>query len=200
MAEEKAGEKAGEKPGGAAGGLRVELYKHLKAESSTYIQEIPKIWLQKFFLIGGVVAFILTKQDIPRAGSYVVALGVAAIPVLALLLDAKMLEFGLHSRLISRFVSDAYRQDAAVARWEELFWGVGGPPRDLTLARVRSFTTVVIVVVPTCVVILLSAAVLDRLYATDFHLFTCAGAAVCLAYLAFSVYVWRLVWPAPKGS
>jgi hypothetical protein len=175
--------------------LDVELYKQLKGESSTYIQEIPKIWLQKFILIGGVIAFIFTHQGVPQGASYLTALGVAAIPLLALMLDAKILEFGLHSRLISRFVSDTYRGDGAVARWEELFWGLKGPKRDLTLARLRSLTTVLILVVPTCVLVMLAAAVLDKLYATQSPLFIAAGGAVCVLYVLAALYVWRLIWP-----
>jgi hypothetical protein len=189
-----------EKVDGSVSGLQAELYKHLKGESSTYIQEIPKIWLQKFLLIGGIIAFIFTNQNIPQAASYLIALGVAAIPILALLLDAKILEFGLHSRLISRFVSETFQNDAALVGWEELFWGIKGPERDLRLARVRSFTTVIIVVVPTCVLIILSTAVLDRLYAMKFPVFISIGGVVCFVYLLLSIYVWKLIWPKPKES
>ena len=191
---------AQEKVEAAFSDLQVELYKHLKGESSTYIQEIPKIWLQKFILIGGIIAFIFTNQNIPQAASYLIALGVAAIPVLALLLDAKILEFGLHSRLISRFVSDTFQNDAALTGWEELFWGIKGPERDLWLARVRSFTTVIIVVIPTCVIIILSTAVLDQLYVMKFPIFISIGGAVCFVYLLLSIYIWKLIWPKPKVS
>jgi hypothetical protein len=173
----------------------MELFKHLKGESSIFVQEIPKVWLQKFVLIGGVLFFILTNQNIPNVGSSLVAFGVIAIPVLALLLDAKILEFGLHSRLISRFLSDTFEDDAAVKGWEELLWGIKGPGRDLLIARIRSFTTVIVAVVPTCVIIILSSAILDRVYPMETPAFVIGGGIICLAYLLFSVYIWRLVWP-----
>jgi hypothetical protein len=180
--------------------LQAELYKHLKGESSTYIQEIPKIWLQKLILIGGIIAFIFTNRIIPEAASHLIALGVAVIPIVALLLDAKILEFGLHSRLISRYISDTFQNESALVGWEEFFWGIKGPAeRDLWLARIRSFTTVIIVVVPTCVLILLSAAVLDRLYAMKFPLFISIGGVVCLTYLLLSIYAWKLIWPKLKA-
>jgi hypothetical protein len=188
-----------EKPNNSISNLQAELYKHLKGESSIYIQEIPKIWLQKLILIGGITAFIFTNRIIPEAASYLVALGVAVIPIVALLLDAKILEFGLHSRLISRYISDTFQNDSALAGWEELFWGIKGPERDLWLARIRSFTTVIIVVVPTCVLIILSAAVLDRLYAMKFPLFISIGGVVCLIYLLLSIYIWKLIWPKLKA-
>jgi hypothetical protein len=114
------------------------------------------------------------------------------------LLDAKILEFGLHSRLISRYISDTFQNDSALVGWEELFWGINGPERDLWLARIRSFTTVIIVVVPTCVLIILSAAVLDRLYAMKFPLFVSIGGVVCVIYLLLSIYIWKLIWPKLK--
>lgn len=188
-----------EKADDSVSDLHLELYKHLKGESSTYIQEIPKIWVQKFILIGAVIAFIFTNQSVPQTGSYLAALGVTAIPVLALLLDAKILEFGLHSRLISRFVSETFRNDSVLARWEDLFWGLKGPSQDLRLARFRSLTTVIIVVVPTCVLIMLAAAVLDKLYAAHFPLCTTVGASVCVVYLLVAVYSWNLIWAGRKS-
>lgn len=178
--------------------LQLELYKHLKAESSTYIQEIPKIWVQKFILIGAIIAFIFTNQSVPQANSNLLALGIAAIPLLALFLDAKILEFGLHTRLISRFVLENFRHDGALARWEKLFWGTSGPGRDLRLARIRSLTTVLVVVVPTCVLVLLSTAVLDRLYYPQAHLFISVGGLVCVAYLLSALYIWKLIWSSKE--
>ena len=188
-----------EKPDKPISNLQGELYKHLKSESSIYIQEIPKIWLQKLVLIGGIIAFIFTDRIIPEAASHLMALGVAVIPIVALLLDAKILEFGLHSRLVSRYISDTFKSDSALAGWEELFWGIKGPERDLWLARIRSFTTVIIVVVPTCVLIILSAAVLDQLYPMTFPWFLSIGAVVCIIYLLLSIYIWKLIWPKLKA-
>jgi hypothetical protein len=41
--------------------LKVELYKTLRKESSTYIDKIPALWLQKFVLIGLMLALLLTR-------------------------------------------------------------------------------------------------------------------------------------------
>jgi hypothetical protein len=123
-----------------------------------------------------------------------ITLGVVAMPALALLLDAKILEYGLHARLISRFISDTFRYDGALSGWEELFWGISGPSKDLVLARIRSLTTVVVVILPTCVVITLSAAVLGRLHG-QFSLFVTIGGFICGIYILLSVFIWNLIWP-----
>ncbi|HVG19287.1 MAG TPA: hypothetical protein VNI02_09545 [Blastocatellia bacterium] len=174
--------------------LQLELYKNLKQESAAYIEKVPALWLQKFILIGGIIAFIFTEKNVPRENLDLLTLGVAAIPALALLLDAKILEYGLHARLISRFVSDTFRHDGVLSGWEELFWGISGPSKDLVLARIRSLTTVVVVVLPSCVIIILSAAVLGRLHG-QFSLFVTVGMLVCGVYILLSVYIWNLIWP-----
>src|SRR5229473_3463422 len=91
--------------------LQIELYKSLKQESASYIEKVPALWLQKFVLIGAIVAFIFTEKNFPQENLTMITLGVIAIPALALLLDAKILEYGLHARLISRFVSDTFSND-----------------------------------------------------------------------------------------
>ncbi|MFP5260415.1 MAG: hypothetical protein ACLGJB_00775 [Blastocatellia bacterium] len=174
--------------------LHIELYKNLKQESAAYIEKVPAIWLQKFILIGAIVAFIFTEKNVPRDNSALMALGIVAIPTLALLLDAKILEYGLHARLISRFVSETFKSDSVLSGWEELFWGISGPSKDLVLARIRSLTTVVVVILPTCVVIVLSSAVLGRLYA-QFSTFVTIGGLICGIYILLSVYIWNLIWP-----
>ena len=173
--------------------LHIELYKNLKQESAAYIEKVPAVWLQKFILIGGIIAFIFTEKNVPRENLDLITLGVVAIPALALLLDAKILEYGLHARLISRFISDTFRYDGTLSGWEELFWGISGPSKDLVLARIRSLTTVVVVVLPTCVVIILSAAVVGRLHG-QFSLFVTIGGLICGIYILLSVFLWNLIW------
>jgi hypothetical protein len=45
--------------------LHIELYKNLKQESAAYIEKVPAVWLQKFILIGGIIAFIFTEKNVP---------------------------------------------------------------------------------------------------------------------------------------
>ena len=46
--------------------LEIELYRSLKQESASYIEKVPALWLQKFVLIGAIVAFIFTEKNFPQ--------------------------------------------------------------------------------------------------------------------------------------
>ncbi len=87
--------------------IDLELYKLMKAESANYFDKLQAIWLQKFVLVGGVIAFLVTHYDkVPEAGqTLVIYAAVLAVPILSTLLDAKILEFSLHTRAISRFIA-----------------------------------------------------------------------------------------------
>jgi hypothetical protein len=90
--------------------LVVELYKTLRSEASVYIEKVPALWLQKFILIGAMLAFLLTqKQSLDFIGEGDPAelaydLALTSVPILACLLDAKILEYGLHARRRDRSV------------------------------------------------------------------------------------------------
>ena len=42
--------------------LVVELYKSLRSEASIYIEKVPALWLQKFILVGALLAFLLSGR------------------------------------------------------------------------------------------------------------------------------------------
>lgn len=67
--------------------ISVELYKSLRAEGASYLEKVPALWLQKFTLLGAMIAFILMRHKELRAeegaGNTLVIAAVLAIPVLA---------------------------------------------------------------------------------------------------------------------
>jgi len=175
--------------------LDLELYKLLKAESSGYFDKLQAIWLQKFVLVGAVIAFLATTEaKLPQLGQgLIVPAAALAIPVLSALLDAKIMEFGLHARSISRFISIHYSGVRNLVSWEMALWGTASSEVDRTLARIRSVATVLMAVIPTMVVFLLSAAVLGA--ATNRNaLCLSLGFGACLFYAIVTWLLWNLVW------
>src|SRR5262249_8762333 len=110
--------------------IGVELYKSLRTEEASYLERVPALWLQKFTLLGAMIAFILVQhQELSfeaAAGSTLLIAAVLAIPLLAMLIDAKILGYGLHARAISRFVRRHTTPDSVEARWEGFLWGDAG--------------------------------------------------------------------------
>ena len=186
---------------GREGQFDVELYKLLKAESASTGDKLQAIWLQKFILVGAVVAFVATTQEkLPQFGRGLVVPAVAiAIPVLSALLDAKIMEFGMHATLISRFIRSRYSDIESVASWEAAFWGSVASPVDMALARIRSLTTVLTAVIPTMVVFLLSAVVLGSMTGQN-PLCLSLGLGVCSIYAAVTWFSWNLVWKHSRAS
>lgn len=180
---------------GREGEFELELYKLLKAESSGYADKLQAIWLQKFVLVGAVIAFLATAQEkLPQSGqNLIVASAALAIPVLSALLDAKIMEFGLYSRSVSRFIATHYADIDTVVAWEAALWGSSASEVDRSLFRVRSLTTVLTAVVPTMVTCLLSAVVLGAVTGRNAVCLS-LGLGACLLYAGVTWLAWTLVW------
>lgn len=175
--------------------ISFELYKGLRQELSGYMEKVPAIWLQKFILVGSVIAFIIGKDgDLTGVKSEALLTAVVcAIPCLASLLDAKMLEYGLHARAISHFIAVHYAEHPLVAEWEQCLWGDKGNAATARLVRLRSFTTVAVTALPTFGLILLAGLLLQGIYGV-WTLWL--GLAVGVLYIVGTLIVWRTLWPS----
>lgn len=184
--------------------FNLELYKSLRSELVLSLEKIPGLWLQKFVLVGAVIAFLITQPvSLPGvsravalpADTTLLAIAVLAIPVLAALLDAKILEYSLHARVVSRFIEQNFAAAPVLGRWEASLWGDQGTREAVALVRLRSLTTVVVTAAPTVVLIILSCMLTGALLQRR-SLWTVLAVGVSLFYLAVTWYVWRRIWPA----
>lgn len=180
------------------GDFDLELYKGLRAESSVYIEKVPALWLQKFILVGGLLAFLLTQNKsfevVGDGDAADTAFDVAllAIPALACLLDAKIMEYGLHARVISRFIEGEFPFERT-RHWERTLWGYSDHRFERQLVKLRSATTVLVTVAPTTLIVMLDAVLLYVRRESAWVLV--AGVAFSLAYISIAVIAVRMVWP-----
>ncbi len=182
-----------------------ELYKLLKSESANYFDKLQAIWLQKFVLVGAVLAFLVTHYDkLPEAGQpLVIHAAVLAVPILSALLDAKILEFSLHTRAISRFIATRLasvdvRSDVLV-EWESTAWGTAGSTEEKRLVGLRSLVTALTAVVPTMLITMLAAIALGQLTQRQ-ELWWSLGIGACVAYAAILALSLRLMWPKSHSA
>ena len=171
--------------------LEVELYKSLRSEASAYVEKVPGLWLQKLLLVGAVIAFLVSEPLTNFAGSEttlgLVAVGV--LPVLAMLLDAKMLEYALHARAISRFIAEHFKEHRAVVAWERALWGEAGTPSVNRLTRTRSVATWIATAGPTLVILIGAGIVIEHVLGN--------GAATTVPVLLIAVgYILATGWGA----
>ena len=161
MSEDHSDETNGEAPRCAdSAEMTLELYKSLLSESATYRQKLGTLWFQKFGLLGGVIVFILAKGGGGMVansafGNQLLVLAVASIPILAFLIDCKIFEYALQSKIISKFVVENLTNHPIVVGWEFALWG----GRFNSLVWWRSIITVAVTAVPTLVILYLASRI-----------------------------------------
>jgi hypothetical protein len=177
----------------------LELYKSLRTEMVGYIEKVPAIWLQKFTLVGAVIAFIVINYKglgaaSPNNPQELLGAAMVAIPLLAALLDAKALEYSLHARAISKFIQKNFGEPAVLAAWESTLWGDSGDRAILPVVRLRSWMTAIVTSAPTILLGALSATALNRLYDGIPPVYLLALALLFGIYVIGGFYSWRILW------
>jgi len=165
--------------------LEDELYKSLLEESKLYREKVSTIWLQKFTLLGGVIAFAVAHNKIASsADQYLLRAAIVALPVTAVLLDIKLGEFGIHANVIDHFIKRHFNETAVISEWESTNWGNSPDQADRWLVRLRSILTVTVTVVPTCIIAILAALTLKYVPGSSWQ-----GPVMPIAYGFCGIYI-----------
>ncbi len=151
-------------------------------------------WLQKLGLVGAVVVFLVKQPEFPKDVPVTLPLVVAAVPVLAAILDAKMFEYALHSKLISEYIAKHFKDVPLVSNWEKVLWESEAKPLRLNLSRLRSIITLTVTIAPTMLITMLSAVFLDSVREQRCQVFALSGGVVCFLYAALGSYAWSLLF------
>jgi hypothetical protein len=137
--------------------LHDDLYRSLVDESKTYREKVSTIWLQKFTMLGAIIAFAATQRESAGQDHLLVGAAILSLPLVAVLLDVKLGEFGVHARIIDDFIMSNFHEPPILGKWERAKWGISeGADADRWLVRYRSMATVAVTVVPTCIIAVLS--------------------------------------------
>lgn len=107
-----------------------EVYKLLKEEYKHYLDQAENLWRTKFIAIAAFISLSLLNEkliDILKShqdkANEVTALGMLIIPVLAFVIDLKILETGVHLRNISEFILKQFNDLSLAQDWERANWG-----------------------------------------------------------------------------
>lgn len=183
----------------------LELYKSLRGEVVGYIEKIPAIWLQKFALVGAMIAFLITnyeKLGKPTNDHPQELLGAAilAIPILAVLLDAKAVEYSLHARAVSKFIEKNFGSPPVLAAWESTLWGDYGDRGIIPIVRLRSWMTSVVTTAPTVLLIALAATALHKIDDGIPRTYMVVLLSLLVIYVIGGLYVRQLIWPRQQAK
>ena len=180
--------------------IDMELYKSLRSEAMGYVEKVPALWLQKFVLIGSAIAFLVAERGNFDGSGNLLVLSVIAIPIISVLLDVKIGEYGLHARIISKFIRKRFGASPLTAEWEATLWGDhdNDPAGVISLVKLRSLMTAVVTAVPTVILILLAGLALDQIKDTA-PLFSALSVAASVLYVLGGLLMWYRIWPREKA-
>ena len=185
--------------------LEEELYKSLIDESKLYREKVASVWLQKFTILGGIIAFAVLRSETTTKNPALITAAILALPVVAALLDVKIAEFGIHARVIDNFIIRSFREPHVLGEWERTKWGIS-KTADRVLIWGRSIATVAVVVVPTCLIAVLSSLAVDSYLGEGarraVHI---AAGAFCVVYIvagctAGPAVLFRRISPEAEGK
>jgi hypothetical protein len=168
---------------------RLDVYKRLRDESWACIDHVPGLWLQKFVVLGATIAFMVQFQDQVQAyAGMAKPLALCSLPLVAALIDAKILEYTIQARLISQFIQEHYADIGLAISWERSVWGVS----HNAFARYRSFTSLFVTMAPTMMLFVLAAGAAATAE-TALFIWTGAIGGIIIYLVLFSV-VWRNIF------
>ena len=103
--------------------LKADLFKELKAEYSFHQSLVHKLWTYKFAVIGSVLMIAVFNDNIygikEEVGFDISSFGLLLLPVLSLLIDFKVLEIGVHLKMISNFIIIKFNEEPVILDWEK---------------------------------------------------------------------------------
>ncbi len=138
--------------------LQTEHYKALREEYRHYLAHVQQLWNFKLSAMGAIVLACVFNDKIQQltgtTTEFIIAVGFCVLPLLALLIDLKALEAGLHVKLISDHLKKHYSDEPAMADWENMVWNKTPLSRWRTRLTVFSATgTSAVILVASAIVV-----------------------------------------------
>lgn len=112
--------------------FKLESYKELRSEFKQYQFLTQKLWTYKFAVIGAVISIAVFNDKIidntqiaditQNLGITIPFLGILILPLLALMIDFKLLQIVLHIKRNSDFIAENFKDVPIIEAWETEYW------------------------------------------------------------------------------
>lgn len=172
--------------------LQTEHYKALREEYRHYLAHVQQLWNFKLSAIGAIVLACVFNDKIQQlAGKnteLIIAVGFCVLPLLALLIDLKALETGLHVKLISDHLKKYYSHEPAMADWENNVWN------KTPLSRWRTRLTVFTATGTSAVILFVSAIIVCMLQPGWQHIVITAASLLFLVLLLVLMRIRKFIF------
>jgi len=140
--------------------FRLEHYKTMREEYMNLILYIQRLWNYKLSTLGAVIAISILNEKLIEIekintgvdidATLIISIGLLILPVLAFLIDLKIVEMGFQVKLISTHLKEKFADVAEITEWESKLW------RNNSLATTRTWLSLVLYVGASMVILFLS--------------------------------------------
>ncbi|HRD82168.1 MAG TPA: hypothetical protein PLL53_15520 [Saprospiraceae bacterium] len=167
----------------------LEFYKLMKEEYMKFLTYVEELWRLKLLAIGGVVSFAILNEkilglliDSKNIGIDLVSIGVLVIPILAFIIDLKILETALHLKNISSYLENNLNEIAIAKNWEAKNWETGSYRTN------RSFLTFFSTIGISLIILILCVFIVSKLK-SDWAIYCTIGGVVAFIIGGISIAI-----------
>ncbi len=179
-----------------------ELYKLLKEEYKHYLDHAENLWRTKFIAIGAFISLAILNEKLieilktqPDKANEVTALGILIIPMLAFVIDLKILETGFHLKNISTYIEKHFSELSLAQGWERENWG------NNRITLFRKWITLFLSVGISLIILNFCLIIVSTYIQTSWATFcTWLSIIMNICMLALAVFVSRNLYPSSKHS
>ena len=140
--------------------FRIEHYKSMREEYLQLMLYIQKLWNYKLSTLGAVtvisifneklIGFEKINTDVALNPTLIISIGLLMLPILAFLIDLKIVEIGMQIKLISNHLLKKFSDIEEISEWERNLW-----PNN-SIASIRSTLSLILYVGASLVILVLS--------------------------------------------
>lgn len=179
-----------------------EYYKLLKEEYKHYLDQAENLWCIKFIAIAAFISLSILNEKLIEIlknhqdkANEVTALGILIVPVLAFVIDLKILETGVHLRNISEFILKHFIDLNIAQDWERENWGKN------KFTTLRKWITIFLSVGISILILNICLIIVSTYIKTSWATFcTWLGILLNLAMISVAIVVSKVLYGSPKEA
>ena len=122
--------------------ILIEHYKILKQEQQNSLNQVQQLWIFKLTALGIVLAVGVFSDKINGIATVsketIVALSLIALPLIAIVIDVKVLEHSLQIKAISAHLIRNFKEVPEIYDWESNLWATTAITKKRTFFTIAS--------------------------------------------------------------
>ena len=147
--------------------FRIEHYKSMREEYMQLMLYFSRLWNFKLSTIGAVIAVSIFNEKILGTESsgispdidaaFIISVGLLTLPVVAFLIDLKVVEIGMQVKRISDHLKNNFRDIEEISEWENTFW------KNNSISSTRTILSLILYVGASMVILVASFIAVSKI-------------------------------------